>query len=276
MPLMAVNGVELDYEAVGDGLPLVFSHEFGGDRHSWDPQIRHFARWYRCIGYSHRGFRESSVPEAADAYSQEQLVEDLRVLLARLRVGPAHLVGLSMGGNVVLNFALHYPGLCRSVVVAGTGSGTVDRAQWERDMAGNVATLMGEGMAAFVDRYAEGPTRVQLRRKDPRGYAKFRAAFSRHSALGSALTIRGVMLRRPTIFALEERLNLLRVPTLLVVGDEDEPCLEPALFMKRHIPAAGLLVLPRTGHTVNLEEPQLFNQAVGEFLHAVELGRWAT
>jgi pimeloyl-ACP methyl ester carboxylesterase len=274
VPLLAVNDVELDYETVGDGFPLVFSHEFGGDRHSWAPQVNHFARWYQCVAYSHRGFPQSSVPEAPAAYSQEQLVEDLRALLARLGVDQAHFVGLSLGGNVVLNLALGHPELCRSVVVAGTGSGTVDRARWERDMAGNVATLRSHGMAAFVDRYAAGPTRVQLRRKDPKGYAEFRHAFTRHSALGSALMIQGVMLRRPTIFALEGRLKQLRVPTLLVVGDEDEPCLEPALFMKRHIQDAGLVVLPRTGHTVNLEEPQLFNQVVGDFLHTVELGRW--
>ena len=79
---------------------------------------------------------------------------------------------------------------------------------------------------------------------------------------------------RPTIFALEERLNALRVPTLIVVGDEDEPCVEPALFMKRAIPGAGLAVLPRTGHTLNLEEPRLFNELVGDFVRAVELGRW--
>jgi pimeloyl-ACP methyl ester carboxylesterase len=274
VPLLSVNGVELDYESVGEGTPIVFSHEFGGDRHSWEPQIRHFSRRYRCVAYSHRGFPPSTVPASPDAYSQEQLVEDLRAVLAGLGIERAHLVGLSMGGNVVLNLALRYPELCRAVVVAGTGSGTVDRAEWERGMAENVATLTNQGTAAFVERYGAGPTRQQLRRKDPKGYAEFLAAFERHSALGSALTLQGVMLRRPTIFALEERLKQLRVPTLIVVGDEDTPCVEPALFMKRHIPDAGLLVLPRTGHAINLEEPHLFNQAVEEFLHAVELGRW--
>jgi pimeloyl-ACP methyl ester carboxylesterase len=274
VPLLSVNDVELDYESVGEGAPIVFSHEFGGDRHSWAPQLRHFSRRYRCVAYSHRGFPPSSVPASPDAYSQEQLVEDLRALLAGLGIERAHLIGLSMGGNVVLNLALRYPELCRAVVIAGTGSGTVDRSEWERGMAENVATLTNDGMAAFVERYAAGPTRLQLRRKDPKGYAEFLAAFERHSAVGSALTLQGVMLRRPTIFALEERLKQLRVPSLIVVGDEDTPCVEPALFMKRHIPDSGLLVLPRTGHAVNLEEPHLFNQAVEEFLHAVELGRW--
>jgi pimeloyl-ACP methyl ester carboxylesterase len=64
------------------------------------------------------------------------------------------------------------------------------------------------------------------------------------------------------------------VPTLVIVGDEDDPCLEPALFLKRTIPRAGILALPQTGHACNLEEPQMFNQGVAEFLAQVEAGRW--
>jgi pimeloyl-ACP methyl ester carboxylesterase len=81
-------------------------------------------------------------------------------------------------------------------------------------------------------------------------------------------------MRRPTIYSLEPRLTLLEVPTLVITGDEDEPCLEPGLFMKRKIPTAGLVVLPKSGHAVNLEEPEAFNRAVLDFLTAVDTGRW--
>jgi pimeloyl-ACP methyl ester carboxylesterase len=270
-----VNGVELHYEQVGEGPPLVFSHEFGGGYRSWEPQVSHFARWYRCLTYNHRGFPPSEVPTESGAYSQELLVEDLRALLGQLGIESAHLVGLSLGGNVVLNLALRHPELCRSIVVAGTGSGTVEREQWARDMASNAETLAREGMAPFVERYGRGPTRLQLLRKDPLGFETFRRQFLEHSAEGSRRIIEGVIVARPTIFALEERLGALRVPTLVVVGDEDGPCVEPALFMKRQIPGAGLAVLPRTGHTLNLEEPRLFNELVGDFLRTVELGRWS-
>lgn len=154
--------------------------------------------------------------------------------------------------------------------MAGTGAGTIDRERWIEDSRRNAATLADEGIDAFVDRYAAGPTRLQLHRKDPAGYDRFVANFREHAALGSRLILENVMLKRPTIYALKERLNGLRVPTLLIVGDEDAPCVEPHLFMKREIPGAGLLMLPSTGHTINLEEPQLFNQSVLEFLHAVE------
>jgi pimeloyl-ACP methyl ester carboxylesterase len=85
----------------------------------------------------------------------------------------------------------------------------------------------------------------------------------------------GVMRRRPTIFALDAALRQLEVPTLIVIGDEDEPCVDPAVFMKRQIPSAGLLVVPQSGHAVNLEEPALFNAAVLEFFRLAEAGRWA-
>ena len=95
-----------------------------------------------------------------------------------------------------------------------------------------------------------------------------------HSAQGSALTFRGVQIRRPTIYQMEEQLHQLRIPTLVMIGDEVEPCLESAIFMKRHIPTAGLAVFPQSGHTINLEEPDLFNRTVLDFLTAVEAGRW--
>ena len=76
------------------------------------------------------------------------------------------------------------------------------------------------------------------------------------------------------MYELEEQLRRLRVPTLIVTGDEDEPCLEPGIFMKRMIPTAGLLIIPKSGHTINIEEPDAFNRAVGEFLTLVEAGKW--
>ncbi len=88
--------------------------------------------------------------------------------------------------------------------------------------------------------------------------------------------MRGVQIKRKTIFELEPELRTIAAPSLIVVGDQDEPCLEPGLFMKRHIPHGGLLIVPMTGHTVNIEEPGLFNSAVAEFLTSVESGRWGT
>jgi pimeloyl-ACP methyl ester carboxylesterase len=271
---LAANGVELHYESTGRGEPIVFSHEFGGGARSWAPQVAHFDRWYRCITYDHRGFPPSSVPDDPAAYSQDLLIEDLRALLDNLELDQPHLVGLSMGGNVVLNFALRYPERCRSIVVAGTGTGSDDPEQFVRDTDRTAQLLLEQGMAAFISGYAHGPTRVQLQRKDPHAWQVFLDQFGDHSALGSALTQRGVMARRPPIYALQDRLERLRVPTLVAIGDEDAPCVGSALFLQRHIPQAGLLVLPRTGHALNLEEPAAFNQALRDFYALVERDRW--
>lgn len=274
MSLARVNGVEIYHEVTGDGFPLIFSHEFAGDSRSWEPQARFFSRRYQVITYNDRGYSPSEVPTDLAAYSQEILVEDLYQLLRHLKIAKAHIVGLSMGGNVVLNFGFLHPEMCASLVVAGCGAGSTNRPQFEQDVMTVAGRLEKEGMKAVAEFYSLGPTRVQFRRKDPKGWQEFRQQLAEHSAVGSALTFRGVQLRRPSIFALEDELKQLQVPTLLMIGDEDEPCIEPAVFMKRHIPGAGLVVIPQSGHTINLEEPDLFNRALLDFMTAVEEGKW--
>jgi pimeloyl-ACP methyl ester carboxylesterase len=129
-------------------------------------------------------------------------------------------------------------------------------------------------MAKVAEAYSLGPTRVQFQNKDPRGFREFQRQLAEHSTKGSALTLRGVQGRRPSLYDLVDRMKELTVPTLIMTGDEDEPCLEPALLLKRTIRSAGLVVLPRTGHALNLEEPGLFNQLLDDFFHQVEAGRW--
>jgi len=276
MPRMSVNGVELYYEDSGSGFPVVFCHEFAGDYRAWEPQVRAFGRLYRCITYSQRGFPPSSVPSDPDHYSQDLLIDDLHGLVTQLGVQKAHFVGFSMGGSVVLNFALRYPQLCRGVVVAGTGAGSTDRARFEQNIDEVVDLIRTAGMRTFADTYAEGPTRQPFKRKDPYGWSVFREQLAAHAADGQAFSMQRVMLRRPTIFSLEDELRKLRLPTLIAIGDEDEPCVDVAVFLKRVLPSAGLLVLPQSGHTINLEEPAVFNSAVLEFLRLVQDERWSS
>jgi pimeloyl-ACP methyl ester carboxylesterase len=275
MATFSNNGVNIYYEDTGEGYPLVWSHEFAGNYDSWEPQARFFTRRYRVITYAARGYPPSDVPEDPDAYSQELAVDDLRQLLGHLGIEQAHLGGLSMGGAVVLNFGFAYPEMCRSLVVASAGSGTTDREAFLANSEAMAARLLAEGMGRVADEYTRGNTRVQLLRKDPRGWQEFRDGMAAHSAMGSALTFRGFQIKRPTIYQLEEQLKALQVPTLIMIGDEDEPCVEPSIFMKRRIPSSGLSVFPQSGHAINLEEPDLFNRTVLDFLTAVEAERWA-
>ncbi|HUG37283.1 MAG TPA: alpha/beta hydrolase, partial [Candidatus Limnocylindrales bacterium] len=117
-------------------------------------------------------------------------------------------------------------------------------------------------------------TRVQLMDKDPKGWQEVYEQLASGSAQGHALTMRGVQMKRPSIYELERDLERLEVPTLIMTGDEDDPCLEPALFMKKKIRSSGLVVLPKSGHAINLEEPDAFNRSLLDFLTAVDAGRW--
>jgi len=276
MPKARVNGVQLFYEETGRGTPLVFVHEFAGDAQSWHLQVRFFSRRYRTIAYNARGYPPSEVPDDPKAYSQAQAADDIRGLLDALEITKAHICGLSMGGYATLHFGLRYPERALSLVVAGAGYGSVpaDQEKFRRDVDETARRFEREGMVAVAEFYTKGPTRVQLMDKDPRGWQEFYDQFVAQSAKGHALTMRGVQMTRPSIYELEAGMERLTVPTLIVTGDEDEPCLEPAIFMKRKIRSAGLVVIPKAGHTVNLEDPDLFNRAVLDFLTAVDAGRW--
>ncbi len=277
MPTFAADdGVNIHYEVAGEGLPLVLGHEFAGDITSWEPQVNFFARRYRVITYCHRGYPPSDVPDDPQAYSQEHLVSDMRALLLHLGFEQAYIGGLSMGGSAAVSFAIAHPEMCRALIVASAGSGTTDRARLLASWQELSDLMLAQGMGKFAEGYANGPERVQFRRKDPVGWEKFRAGLAAHSAQGSAYTFRGVQMKRPTIYQLEEQLRRIEVPALVLIGDEDEPCLEPGVFMKRTMPRSGLAVFPQSGHTINLEEPALFNQAILDFLTAVEAGSWAS
>ena len=276
MPTFSSNGVEIYYQVAGEGYPLVMAHEFAGDITSWEPQVNYFSRRYRVITYCHRGYPPSEVPNDPEAYSQDLQVEDLYRLLQYLGIEQAHIGGLSMGGTLTVGFALAHPEMCRSLVIAsaGAGSDSGDRERLVASWQSLSESMMTEGMEKFADGYARGAERLQFLRKDPVGWAKFHAGLAAHSALGSSLTFRGVQMKRKTIYQLEGELQNIRIPTLVMIGDEDGPCVDPAIFMKRNIPGAGLAVFPQAGHTINLEEPDLYNRTVSDFLTAVEAGKW--
>jgi len=155
MPYAPVNGINLYYETVGLGVPLIFCHEFAGDSRSWEPQVRYFSRHYQCITYNARGYPPSDVPEDVSAYSQVQAVEDIVGLMRHLQVDNAHVVGLSMGGYAVLHLGLNYPELTRSIVVGGCGYGSVadDREKFQRDVEQTAQAIESDGMVAMAAMY---------------------------------------------------------------------------------------------------------------------------
>ncbi len=276
MPTLTTDdGVELFYVEAGAGIPIVFVHEFAGDYRSYEPQLRHFARRYRCIAYNARGFPPSAVPPEG-AYSQERACADIRAVLDGLGIEKAHIVGVSMGGFATLHFGLTYPERALSLVIGGCGYGAEPekRAQFAAEAEISAKRFEDLTMAKAALGYALGPTRVQYQNKDPRGWQEFADQLAEHSTEGSARTMRGVQAKRPSLFDLKEQMAGITTPTLVMTGDEDWPCLEPALLMKRLITSASLVVMPDTGHALNLEDPAAFNAHLDSFFHSVDIGAW--
>jgi pimeloyl-ACP methyl ester carboxylesterase len=272
----ADDGVRLYFEETGSGTPVILVHEFAGDLRSFEPQMRHFGKRYRAIAYNARGFPPSDVPEHVSAYSQARAADDILAMLDHIGERKAHIVGLSMGGFATLHFGFRHPRRALSLVVAGVGYGAEreQQAKFRGEVEVVAKSLSSEGMAKFAEKYAFGPTRVQFENKDPRGFAQFKKELGEHSALGSANTQIGVQGRRPSLYDLVDSMRALAVPTLILTGDEDWPCLAPSILMKREIPSAALAVMPNCGHTINLEDPDQFNRIVGDFIVQVDSGRW--
>jgi pimeloyl-ACP methyl ester carboxylesterase len=268
--------VQLYFEQTGSGRPVILVHEFAGDLRSYESQMRHFGKRYRAIAFNARGFPPSEVPEHVSSYSQARAADDILAVLDHIGEPQAHIVGLSMGGFATLHFGLRHPHRALSLCIGGCGYGAEpDKRETFRTEADVIANMIRtEGMATFADRYAYGPTRVQYQNKDPRGHAEFKAILAEHSAVGSANTQQGVQKERPSLYTLVEQMKRITVPTLIIAGDEDWPCLHPGILMKQSIPSAALAVIPNSGHAINIEEPEEYNRIVGNFLSQVESGRW--
>jgi len=275
MPTTSINGVELYYEEAGSGTPIVFVHEFAGDYRSWEAQMRSFSGRYRAITFSARGYLPSQVPEDEAAYGQDLQVEDLKGLLDVLGIDKAHICGLSMGSYTTLLFGLKHPDRALSLTIAGSGYGSgASREEFHAEVQQRAQDMLDGGMSGGADTFTLGPARVQLQNKNPRAWAELNAMFLEHSAQGSAFTLRKVQGGRPSVFDLTEEMRALQVPALIMLGDEDDAGMEGSLLMKRCIPRSGLHIYPRCGHTLNLEEPEMFNRSLLDFITAVDAGHW--
>jgi pimeloyl-ACP methyl ester carboxylesterase len=253
-------------------------HEYAGDYRTWEMQMRFFSRAHRCITYSQRGYPPSDVPKDGARYTQDIAREDVLAVMGALKVDKAHVVGHSMGAYTALHVGIHAPARCISVVAASCGWGSSPDAKKREEMKALAAEIgkmfAAEGIASTAAKYADAPMRQALKNKDPRGYAEFARMLSEHSAEGHAHTMLNLQLKRPTLWEMETDLKKFSVPLLIIVGDEDEPCIDGSVYLKRTAPTAGLLVIPRTGHNVPTEEPAAFNAALADLFAAAEAGRW--
>ncbi|MDQ0381408.1 alpha/beta fold hydrolase [Amycolatopsis thermophila] len=270
------DGVRLHVTDTGDGVPVLFLHEYAGDHRSWSRQVAGLQDDHRCITYAARGYPPSDVPTDPSAYSWHRAVDDALTVLDALEVETAHVVGLSMGGYTAVQLGLRHPGRVRSIMAVSVGSGS-DPATRSAYLAETriVADQLRTRGADFVGRkFAEGPSRVQLQYHNEPAWHEFIEQFAEHSTEGLALTILEVQGRRPSLHDLTDEFRTFPVPLLVVDGDEDEACLSTGLMLKRTAPACGLQVLPNSGHVPNLENPRQFNDIVRRFVRSVETGAW--
>jgi len=276
MPYVQSDGARLYYEEAGTGLPIVFAHEFSGDLWSWEKQIQHFSRRYRCIAFNARGYPPSEVPKTLSHYSHKQAVDDIAVVMRHLGVSKAHIIGCSMGSRTAMDFGLTYPRMALSLTMIGIGSGGDPRnkAAFVRDTEARARLYEQGGLAVVLQGLRKAENRVQLKRKNPRAFEDFCRRFMEHSAQGCANISRRVQGRRPSLFSLEKPLRELKVPAHVIVGDEDPGAIDSGLFMKQVSPAVRLSVVPATGHLVNLEEPDLMHRLTEDFFALVESKQW--
>ena len=277
MPHASVNGISLYYEESGQGDAIVFAHEFSDDCRSFAGQVAHFAPRYRCVVYNARGFAPSEAPEALDAYSQDHSVEDMAGLMRHLGIDRAHVVGISMGSMTTLHFGLRHPDMARSLVICGTGPGDTARAKarFEAEIEDFIADIETRGWPRVAEDYGLTDDRRRLRDKNPVAYAAFKERLAMRAVNGPLQTLRRTVTGRPLLADLAGQLEAMEVPSLILTGDEDHVCIDTSLYLKRLLPAAGLSIVPGTGHAVNLEEAELFNRTLDSFFDAVEAGRWS-
>ena len=276
------DNVKLYYETTGKGEPIIFVHEFAGDFRSWAPQVNYFSRYNQCITFCARGYNPSDVPENENKYSQERAWRDIISVMDNLEIEKAHIVGLSMGGFATLHLGINAPNRVLSLVIAGCGYGAIpiDKINFNKEADfSNVSletaqNIINQGMKKIGSEYALGPSRVQFQNKDPIGWKLFRDQLVEHNPIGSANTLLGVQNKRPNLYAIEKDISTINSPTLIINGDEDDMCLEVGLFLKRTIHTSGLLIVPKTGHTINLEEPSIFNNHLLEFYSRINASTW--
>jgi len=267
MPVIKIKNANINYEDKGKGHPVLFIHGLSGCLQNWDEQVPVLIDKYRVVRYDCRGHGGSESPDDPTEYSQEILVDEALGLMDGLGLDKASLCGLSMGGNVALNLAIGHPDRVNGAIIASAGSGSEPDDGFMDRLKLLVDRLDTGDLEAFIEVLMASPSNVTLFKRRPELIELIKERRMKNNPKGLANTIRGVQMKRKSVMALESQMKRLNVPSLIVVGEFDEPCREPANFMSKHIPNSKLIVMPETGHSVNLERPDDFNREMINFLN---------
>lgn len=248
MPFVERDGVRIFYEAAGEGPPVLLSHGYSATSRMWRGQVEALAPRYRIITWDMRGHGQSDSPDDPALYSEAATVGDMAAILDALGIDTAVIGGLSLGGYMSLAFHLAHPGRVRALMLFDTGPGyrnPAGREAWNRTAEARAVAFETRGLDAL----GSG--------------AEVRIAQHR-SAKGLALAARGMLAQFDS--RVIESLEGVRVPTLVLVGEKDEPFLGATDYMAARIPGAQKVVIPGAGHAANIDNPAAFNAAVEAFL----------
>ena len=249
-----LNGIEIEYQDGGQGSPVLLGHGYSATGRMWDGQRAALGERYRIISWDMRGHGQTESPDDPAQYSTALVVADMRALLEHCGVERAVVGGLSLGGYVSLAFYRAHPERVRALVICDSGPGYRNaeaRAAWNARAHERAADLEARGPDALAGRSREMREAMGLHR----------------SARGLAHAARGMLAQQDAVVI--DSLPSIRVPTLVVVGDRDQPFLAPCEYMAKKIPGARLEVIPEAGHSSNLDQPEIFNRVLGNFLQSL-------
>jgi pimeloyl-ACP methyl ester carboxylesterase len=249
-----LNGIEIEYQDGGLGSPVLLGHGYSATGRMWDGQRAALGDRYRIVSWDMRGHGQTESPKDPAQYSAALTVADMRALLQHCGIERAVVGGLSLGGYVSLAFYLAHPEMVRALVICDSGPGYRNaeaRAAWNQRAHERAAELEAKGLEALAGRSRE-----------------MREAMGHHaSAQGLAHAARGMLAQEGSDVI--DGLGSIRVPTLVIVGDQDQPFLAPCEYMAKKIPDARLEIIPGAGHSSNLDQPTIFNRVLSEFLHSL-------
>ena len=257
--IAVVDSLELAYDDVGSGMPVVFLHAFPMNRTMWAPQLSALVEQCRGIAVDLRGFGESSI---VPPYSMEQYADDLAHLLEQLRIDKIVLVGCSMGGAIAFSFWRRHRGSVRALVLSGARAG-VDSDEMLARRRHLIHIVREQGSVAVANAQIATLVGVNTREKQPDIYD----AVHRTAAIAPVEGVVGAleaMMLRPDSTA---TLPTIDVPTLVVAGDQDTATpLREAQHIHHQIPGSRLEIIEQAGHLCSLERPAAFNHVLTEFL----------
>ncbi len=251
MPVVELNGIHINYEEHGrpDGAPILLTHAYAATLQMWNPQFEALSD-YRVIGWDMRGHGGTDSPPTQDAYTEKLTVADMAGLLRHLGAERAVIGGLSLGGYISLEFQLAHPEMVRALVLCNTGPGyrkDEARAGWNDFSVGYAKRFEERGLDGLGRGIEIEATRQYQR-----------------SAQGLAFAGRGILTQRDANVMLN--LEKIDVPTLIILGADDERYKAGGDYMAAKIPNARKVVIEKAGHAVNLYQPEQFNTAVLAFL----------